>query len=115
MSTTETQPQSNPPIGPNGDAKTVEAGTDPPYNGGKYKLEDFSQQRINRGQQRINYLIVEVNEKLVEALNQFKIAVAVCASNGTVNLGPVEAAINEVSEAADRIAGEFPPGCGDPS
>ena len=80
-----------------------------------YVLEDFSQQRINRGQQKINYLIVEVNEKIVEALNQLKIAVAVGASCGKVNLGPVEAAIKEVSEAADKVAGEFPPGCGDPN
>src|SRR5262245_34840962 len=70
----------------------------PPYPPRKFVLEDFSQQRINRGQQQINYWVVEVHEKLVEALNQLKIAVAVCASNGTVDLGPVEAAINEVSE-----------------
>ena len=90
------------------------AKTKPPYPSKRYVLEDFSQQRINRGQQQINYWVVEVHETIIKALNQLKIAVSVGANNGTVDLGPVEAAINEVSEAANKVAGEFPPGCGDP-
>ena len=113
MPSIETQPQPNPPTCANGDAQ-IEAEPDTDYNHGEYKLEDFSQQRINRGQQKINYLFVEVNEKIVEALNQLSIAIAVGAGHGSINLGPVQTAIREVSEAVDKIAGEFPPGCEDP-
>src|SRR5262249_26275039 len=99
MPNIKTQPQPNPPTGPNGDAN-VEAETDPAHKYPKYKLEDFSQQRINRGQQQINYYFVEVNEKIVAALNQLKTALR--ANSATVNLGPVETAINEVSAATDK-------------
>ena len=112
VTSSQSQNTNIPPNGGGVIQTDTEEGETPPRK--PYVLEDFSQQRINRGQQKINYLIVEVNEKIVEALDQLKIAVAVGASDGKVNLGPVEAAIREVSEATERIAGEFPPGCEDP-
>jgi hypothetical protein len=83
----------------------------PTYIKRKYKLEDFSQQAINRGQQEINYLIVVADEKIVDALKQFSIAVAKLACGGHVDLHALDSAIAEVSEATKKIAGPFPPGC----
>ena len=83
---------------------------EPPYTDTKYVLEDFSQQRINRGQQKINYLIVETNEKIVAALKQLSIALGPANANS----GPVAEAIKQVADATEKIAGEFPPGCSDP-
>jgi hypothetical protein len=87
----------------------------PTYNQRKYVLEDFSQQAINRGQQEINYLIVVVDEKIVDALKQVSNAVAKLASCGEVDLKALDNAINQVSEATKNVAGPFPPGCGDDS
>jgi hypothetical protein len=93
-----------------GDATNMEEETKPPYR--KYALEDFSQQRINRGQQKINYLITVVNEKIVDALNQVSGALANIRAGDQVDVRPLEEAIKEVSKATKEIAGEFPPGCG---
>lgn len=81
------------------------------YPQGPYVLEDFSQSAINRGQQRINYYIVATNEKIVEALKQFSIVVAKLANGGQIDLRALDKAIQEVSEATNKIAGPFPPGC----
>lgn len=89
----------------------------PPYTDGtgqRWVLEDFSQNRINRGQQRINYLITDVDRKIVDALKQLSDAVGKLADN-KVDVGPVNNAIKEVSAATDKIAGEFPPGCTEPN
>ena len=86
--------------------------TTPPFGHRKYVLEDFSQQPINRGQQEINYLITKVDEKIIDALKQVSSAVAKLASGGDVDLGPLDKAIKEVSEATKNVAGPFPPGCG---
>ena len=104
------------PKGSNGEDKTpptLEPETQPPYPPQKYVLEDFSQQRINRGQQEINYLITIANKRIVNALNQVSTALAKLASNGCVDLGALDNAIKAASAANDKIAGEFPPGCGD--
>jgi len=83
----------------------------PTYPKSKYKLEDFSQQAINRGQQEINYLITVADEKIVDALKQLSIAVAKLATCGHVDLNALDTAIVKVSEATKNIAGPFPPGC----
>ena len=100
----------------NGEDKTppkLESETQPPYPPQKYVLEDFSQRRINRGQQEINYLITIANKRTLHALNQVSTALAKLASNGCVDLSALDNAIKAVSAANDKIAGEFPPGCGD--
>jgi len=102
--------KSDPPI--NGKIEGETPPTPPTHPGKEYKLEDFSQQAINRGQQEINYLITAVDEKIVDALKQLSYAVAKLAGD-KVDLKPVDRAIEEVSAAADKVAGEFPPGCGD--
>lgn len=78
-----------------------------------YDLEDFSQNRINLGQQKINYLVTEVDEKIVDALRELSYALAKLAGE-KVDLRAVDRAIEEVSVAAKKVAGEFPPGCGRP-
>jgi undecaprenyl pyrophosphate synthase len=83
----------------------------PTYPKREYVLEDFSQQAINRGQQEINYLVTVADNKIVEALKQVSTAVAKLAACGQVDLGALDQAINEVSEATRKIAGPFPPGC----
>ena len=98
-----------------GDTTSMEKEKKPPYTHREYVLEDFSQQRINRGQQKINYLITVVDEKIVHALNQVSSALAKIGADGQVNVQPLDDAIKEVSKATKEIAGEFPPGCGFPS
>jgi hypothetical protein len=95
-----------------GDATNMEPKKKPPYTHREYVLEDFSQQRINRGQQKINYLITVAGERIVDALNQVSSALAKIEAGGQVNVEPLEEAIKEVSRATKEIAGEFPPGCG---
>ena len=86
-----------------------------PYPPGKghWVLEDFSQNRINRGQQQINYLVADADKKIVDALKKLSDAVAKLA-DGKIDMGPVNQAIQEVATVSDKIAGEFPPGCTDP-
>ncbi|HKY43487.1 MAG TPA: hypothetical protein VJM50_10365 [Pyrinomonadaceae bacterium] len=85
------------------------------YTHREYKLEDFSQQRINRGQQEINYLITVVDRKVAEALKQLKLVCSSLASSNQIAIDwePLNNAIDAVSAATEKIAGEFPPGCGD--
>lgn len=78
----------------------------------KDNLEDFSQRAINRGQQQINYLITEALEEIVNALNDVKYVVAQLNGNGQVALGKLEQAIDKVSEATNKVASIYPPGCG---
>ena len=71
---TDTSSQSGSPSRSNG-GMSVETENDlHKYPKREYELEDFSQQRINRGQQEINYLIVEANERIVHALKEFRTA-----------------------------------------
>lgn len=104
-------PKSNGVEGSNG-VEDENQPTQPTYPQRNYKLEDFSQPAINRGQQQINYLITVVDYKIVEALKQVSNAVAKCASNGRVDLGALDKAIADVSEATKEVATIFPPGCG---
>jgi hypothetical protein len=107
---TDASSQSDSTLGSNGSMK-VETGNGPPkYSQREYELEDFSQQRINRGQQEINYLITETNEKILQALNEFRTAIAELGSPDH-SLEKVDDAIDEASKANARIAGPFPPGC----
>jgi hypothetical protein len=94
-----------------GNSPNIEEEQEPPYTHRQYALEDFSQQRINRGQQKINYLITVVDDRIVDALNQVSHALAKLGAGDQVNTGSLDAAINEVSKATKEIAGEFPPGC----
>ena len=113
MSTHSTDPQSQKShnTDSNGGAK-LESQSDPPER--KYVLEDFSQQAINRGQVQINYLLQETNEKTIDALKQFKTAVEKLSTHGTVDLKALEDAIKKVDDANKKVAGPFPPGCGNP-
>jgi hypothetical protein len=106
-----TQFQSPAPNGPVPRSNGLSEETQPNYQRRDYKLEDFSQSAINRGQQEINYLITVADEKIVEALKQLSNAVAKLAACGQVDLKALDHAINEVSEATKDIAGPFPPGC----
>lgn len=99
--------QNGPVLRSNGLSKETQTN----YPRREYKLEDFSQQAINRGQQEINYLITVADEKIVEALKQLSNAVAKLAACGQVDLKALDHAIQEVSEATKDIAGPFPPGC----
>lgn len=111
MSDQPTGPQNTSNSGSNGkhEIQPGQANTKSTYTHGK--LEDFSQNRINRGQQTINYWIAEADEKIVDALRKLSGAVAQLGGN----VEPVNLAIEEVSAAAGKIAGEFPPGCTDPN
>jgi hypothetical protein len=95
----------------NGLSEENQPPTYPPPGGGNYVLEDFSQSRINRGQQEINYYISDTDEKILVALRQLRGVVATLANPGQVDLQALDDAIEEVSKATKRIAGPFPPGC----
>lgn len=112
MSNLSTDPssQSGPTPGSNGGAEVEAENVQPKYPPRKYKLEDFSQQAINRGQQEINYLITETGEKILVALNELRLVVTRLAEPG-YNWSALDKAIDEVAEANLRIAGPFPPGC----
>ena len=91
----------------------AEANQPPPrYPKRPYVLEDFSQQAINRGQQEINYLITEADEKIVAALKEVSYALAKLGGPD-LDLRALDNAITQVSEATKNVAGPFPPGCGD--
>jgi hypothetical protein len=107
---TQSPSENNPVSRSNGLAETTQ--TTPAYSKRDYVLEDFSQQAINRGQQKINYLITVVDEKIVEALKELSYAVAKLAGRD-IDLRALDKAINQVSVATKEIAGPFPPGCGD--
>jgi hypothetical protein len=77
----------------------------------EYKLEDFSQDAINRGQVEINYLLTVTNATIYDALKQFRNEMAKVAKGGQVNFEALDKAIGEVSEANQKVAGPFPPGC----
>jgi hypothetical protein len=102
--------QSGPTPGNNGSAEVESENVQPNYPTRKYKLEDFSQQAINRGQQEINYLITETGEKIVVALNELRLVVTRLAAPG-YNWSALDKAIDDVAAANLRIAGQFPPGC----
>jgi hypothetical protein len=106
---THSPSENNPVSRSNGLADTTQTTT---YSKREYVLEDFSQQAINRGQQKINYLITVVDEKIVEALKELSYAVAKLAGRD-IDLKALDNAINQVSAATKEIAGPFPPGCGD--
>jgi hypothetical protein len=77
----------------------------------KFKLEDFSQDAINRGQVEINFLLTVVNARVDEALSQLRKAVAKLQKGGQVDFKALDKAIAEVSKANQKVAGPFPPGC----
>lgn len=106
-------PQNSSVSGSNGEYKTQPDKEEKMKTYTQGKLEDFSQSRINRGQQRINYLVAEVDEKIVDALRKLTAAIAKSCNN--VDVGPLNHAIDEVAAATEKIAGEFPPGCTDPN
>jgi hypothetical protein len=107
----ETPFPSQPPARINGKSE-VEAETDSHYPEKKeYKLEDFSQSAINRGQQKINGLVADTGEKVVDVLREVRNLIAILYANGTIDLQALDAAINKASQANNAIAGEFPPGC----
>jgi hypothetical protein len=110
--TTQSQSKSKPltPL-PSKGGNGVGSDTTPITIQRKYKLEDFSQQAINRGQVEINYLLTEVNDKTFKALEQFKIAVESLANGGDVDLKALQDAIDAVHNANQKVAGPFPPGC----
>lgn len=107
---TDASSQSDSTSGSNGIVKLETENAAHQYPEREYELEDFSQQRINRGQQEINYLITEANEKILQALNEFRTAIAELGSPDR-NLEKVDDAIEEAAKANTRIAGPFPPGC----
>ena len=116
MSTVSTNPssQSGSTSGSNGSVDLEPETARPKYPPRKHKLEDFSQQAINRGQQEINYLIVESDEKILQALNEFRLVIARLAGSGC-DWSALDKAIQEASDATQRIAGRFPPGCVGPT
>ncbi|HKV35370.1 MAG TPA: hypothetical protein VJP89_13630 [Pyrinomonadaceae bacterium] len=83
----------------------------PPQGGGKYVLDDFSQSKINHGQQEINYYISDTDEKILVALRLLRGVVAKLANPGHIDLKDLDEAIDAVSKATEKIAGPFPPGC----
>jgi hypothetical protein len=106
----QSQTQADVPI--NGEIK-VETATGQPYNHG-YKLEDFSQQKINSGQQRINGLIVDADRRVGDAFDKVYDLFVKLASSGKVDsktLGELAVAIDKIKQATAAIAGPFPPGC----
>lgn len=110
MSTSPESHSEKKSIPENGGLEVEPENDQPSYPPREYKLEDFSQQRINRGQQEINYLIVEADKKIVSALDQLKLVVSRLAGPG-YDWTVLDGAIKEVSKATERIAGPFPPGC----
>jgi hypothetical protein len=111
MSTHVTQSQSqtlNPISRGNGQVSTQP----PTSTDRKYKLEDFSQQAINRGQVEINFLLTVVNGKIDDALKQLRNAVWQLAHCRQVDFNALDKAIAAVHEANQKVAGPYPPGCG---
>lgn len=80
-------------------------------NGTRYTLEDFSQQAINRGQQRINYELNAVDRSIAEALKALKDAIAATPAGDRLNFDAFNTALSEVEETTKKIPGIFPPGC----
>ena len=107
---TDASSHSDSNAGSNGGVKLETETDSAKYPKREYQLEDFSQQRINRGQQYINYLIVETNDKILHALDEVRAAIAElgCPDH---SLEKVVDAIEEATTANARIAGPFPPGC----
>lgn len=107
---TDASSQSDANAGSNGGVKLEPENASHNYPKREYELEDFSQQRINRGQQYINYLIVEANEKILHALNEVRAGIKElgCPNH---SLEKVVDAIEEATKANAKIAGPFPPGC----
>jgi uncharacterized protein with ATP-grasp and redox domains len=112
---TESPSPAQPIPSPGSNGLEDETENDQPSYPRKYKLEDFSQQAINSGQQEINYLMTEVDEKIVAALKEFSTVIARLASPGQVNWSALDNAVEEVSKATKKVASIFPPGCGNPS
>lgn len=88
--------------------------TKPGSTESKYDLDDFSQSAINRGQQRINYELTVVNDRIGDALQQLRNAIKQLASCGQVDLQAIDDAIKAVSHANRKVAGYYPPGCYSP-
>jgi hypothetical protein len=78
----------------------------------EYKLEDFSQQKINLGQQQINGLIRETAEMVIDTFKQVRTWLTTLDPKDQGNLRDLNAAIDKLTEATKAIAGPFPPGCG---
>ena len=77
----------------------------------EYVLEDFSQQAINRGQQRLNYEFTVVDRMLAGAVQALRDAIAGSPAGAHIDFDAVDEAIAEVYEATEEIPGIFPPGC----
>jgi len=111
----QSQTHSDSPINGKAEAETAATPpTPPPYEHGGYKLEDFSQQKINSGQQKINGLIVVADRRIVDALDEVKELFVKLAASGKVDptaLGELTVRIQKVAQATEAIAGPFPPGC----
>lgn len=82
-----------------------------------YAPVPYSQDAINSGQQRINYALCQADMKIIEALtsiiNTLK-TVAALPHLQNVDLSMMETAIEEASEAINKIAEIRPPGCEPP-
>lgn len=90
----------------------LEEDTEPTPPETKYKLEDFSQSAINRGQRYINYEFVVVNDRIVEALEAIRDVISGGPGGPATDLEAVNEAISEVQKANSKVAGWYPPGCG---
>jgi hypothetical protein len=77
----------------------------------EYTPQDFSQAAINGGQRKINYALTVVDEKLVKALEALKDAIAALPTAHNIDLKNVNAAIKEVRDLSQLVAGIKPPGC----
>jgi hypothetical protein len=117
MSTLNNQPPppSAVPDGSNGVGNETQPAqedeTETTYDHGGYVLEDFSQRKINSGQQEINGLIRDADKEVVKAFKEVRNLIAVLAAHGHVDLQVLDAAIDKVEQATAAIAGPFPPGC----
>lgn len=79
-----------------------------------HKPDDFSQLAINKGQRRINYELVVVDQKLAKALEALKCIIAGTPGFENVDFDEFEGAISDVYDTSRKVAGHVPPGC-DPS
>lgn len=78
-----------------------------------YDQPDY-EKKFYEGQARINYELVRVNKKLIEALNTLiKLLQEDRSAHGLkhVDLTGFEALLKETSDIAEKVAGIDPPGC----
>ncbi len=76
------------------------------------------QQAFNKGQAQINYQLVEVNKKLIEAINTLVAILTALRDDRSsphqlrqMDLTQVVAAVTEATEINEMVAGIDPPGC----